>query len=552
MERSNSQTITKEQNPDDYEEGIVLSFESFGLGEEDEINLRRRRHERPTANNKGSSSSGSAGASYSDFSLYTLLEEDAVDDINSKKNIKIQCLTSQETSVHTTKSISDDQCYNLWSGQSIWNAGEASSSNVHNNGAESSIGSMDYIADKYFDPISAQQSYGAGSSSGQSGINSFYNYSSTSNSENQFISSKPLLYNYDPSFRPMRIDTLDNYQFNEIENNGFYSGHEYDTADSPQIILNCLQKALEGGDYEQIDRVLNTLQSQIFSLMTDEKMHFVFRKFVDACEGERLNSVVGELFGWSEPFIIAACCRQGVTSITKLLKKLKKTDHAFTVTEIVSTRFLEMMTHYRARDVILQCLNLFGTGPNMILYEKAVIYFPELAIHQVGCRSLIECIDTITGVHRSILLNHIAYIADYLSNDPYGNYVVQHVLGLKNIDVTCKILQRLQGQFVELAKKKNGSHVVEKCIQSSEAGTIYVVQEILGSPKAAFQLAQHQFGNYVIKRALVNTKEQGFTPLHTSLIKALEPYWNALNGSLGGKSVINCLRNLTEASVERA
>lgn len=83
---------------------------------------------------------------------------------------------------------------------------------------------------------------------------------------------------------------------------------------------------------------------------------------------------------------------------------------------------------------------------------------------------------------------------------------MQNVLSLRNRDVTARIVFSLRGQFVQLAKKTGGSHVVEKCMESSDFGIVSVVQEILVNPKASFRLAQDQFGNYVIQTALKKTK----------------------------------------------
>lgn len=86
------------------------------------------------------------------------------------------------------------------------------------------------------------------------------------------------------------------------------------------------------------------------------------------------------------------------------------------------------------------------------------------------------------------------------------NYVVQNVLSLKTERVSDGIAWRLEGKCVELAKQLGGSYIVEKCIEASELGMVCVVREIVGTPKAAMELAQDIFGNHVIQTALKKTK----------------------------------------------
>lgn len=50
------------------------------------------------------------------------------------------------------------------------------------------------------------------------------------------------------------------------------------------------------------------------------------------------------------------------TSITRLIKRLKKSAHALSIVEILSPHFFPMMTHDIARYVIQQC---FVTFPNL-------------------------------------------------------------------------------------------------------------------------------------------------------------------------------------------
>ncbi|PIN06229.1 hypothetical protein CDL12_21217 [Handroanthus impetiginosus] len=227
-----------------------------------------------------------------------------------------------------------------------------------------------------------------------------------------------------------------------------------------------------------------------------------FRDYVlllaKACED---HSLVETVLLETELFIDAAFRKQGASSIIKLIKKLKveKSHHAFTVTRILSTRFLDMTTHPIARIVIQKCLFFFGSQPNKIMYEKAMHHLDVLAIHEVGCRSLNDCIDTISGEQRAWLLNQIADVSDYLSNHPYG------VLGLKDSQVNTRILKCLRGQFIHLAQKKEGSHVVEKCMESCD----------LGVP--------------------------GFGHINFALVRSLEPHCKELNRTRGGKNVIRLI-----------
>ncbi|KAL2235751.1 UNVERIFIED_CONTAM: putative pumilio 21 [Sesamum indicum] len=295
--------------------------------------------------------------------------------------------------------------------------------------------------------------------------------------------------------------------------------------------VNHLEEIMKGNDREQKESLVSILLQSIFTLMLNRRLHCIYCMLVDVCEGQQLDSLVVRVLSQGEYFLRAAFDQQG--------KVKKSSPHAMAMTRVLSARFMDIMTHPTARDVILQCLLLFPTQLNEVLYEKAILHFQDLAVHEVGCRSLNDCIAHIDGDQRVRLLNHIADVSDFLSYDPYGNYVVQNVLSLRNGDITNKIIDCLENQFIRLAVRKEGSLVVEKCMEASNNGIIKVAAEIVNCPGAAFRLARNKFGNYVIQAALKKTKECGFKSFYDAIVRRLEPRRRALRQTAGGNNVLS-------------
>ncbi len=53
------------------------------------------------------------------------------------------------------------------------------------------------------------------------------------------------------------------------------------------------------------------------------------------------------------------------------------------------------------------------------------------------------------------------------AQDAFGNYVVQYVLELGQVDASRAVIRVLAGQFAELSMQKFSSNVVEKCLKLS-------------------------------------------------------------------------------------
>ncbi|KAL6546837.1 hypothetical protein OROMI_022558 [Orobanche minor] len=342
------------------------------------------------------------------------------------------------------------------------------------------------------------------------------------------------------------LDRPNHHQFLGIENNGPYNYYYYADPmdnDRPAIDLTHIEDILRGEHCLQKETLIYTLQSFVVTLMIDNRMHPIFQALLDACQiKQHFDSLIRTIMLESELFIDAAFCRQGVNSIVKLIRKLKRSHHAFTVTRILSPRSVEMMTDRTARQVIQTCFIMFSHKPNEILYEGTIIHCHYLATHKVGCRSLNDCISTIAGEQRSRLLDNIADSADILCDDPYGNYVLQNVLAINNRQVNARIFNRLRGQFVVLAKRKVGSHTVEKCMEISKLWLLCVIEEILKCPQTPQVLAQHLYGNYIIQKALRMAKEHRLMNQYNALVNSLEPHFPALERTNGGRNVIGVIK----------
>ena len=123
-----------------------------------------------------------------------------------------------------------------------------------------------------------------------------------------------------------------------------------------------------------------------------------------------------------------------------------------------------------------------------------------------------------------------------LLQDAFGNYVVQYVLELGQIEAGAAVMHALESHYAELSMQKFSSNVVEKCLKlgglQTERET--VVREIIVSPLLP-RLLQDSYGNYVVQSSL--TISSG-SSLHQDLVDAIKPYLPALRGTPHGKRIL--------------
>lgn len=95
--------------------------------------------------------------------------------------------------------------------------------------------------------------------------------------------------------------------------------------------------------------------------------------------------------------------------------------------------------------------------------------------------------------------------------DPFANYVIQYVLGLKMKYISKEVGAQLLGSLLELSLEKFSSNVIEKCLEATTEEIRYkMVAEIASAPSFQPYLLD-QYANYVIQKALQVCEEPLFT-----------------------------------------
>ena len=137
-----------------------------------------------------------------------------------------------------------------------------------------------------------------------------------------------------------------------------------------------------------------------------------------------------------------------------------------------------------------------------------------------------KCIDGATEDQRQRLVEVIiTYTKEFVRN-PYGNYVIQYVLDLKDYDVNTVIGKHLQGKLIDLItyedSRKFSSNVIEKCLQlNHNEMKNQMVKEMLGA-ESYLPFLKDQYGNYVVQKTLAVAEPEDLETLISKIKPDME------------------------------
>ncbi|KAJ4723738.1 pumilio-like 12-like isoform X1 [Melia azedarach] len=303
-----------------------------------------------------------------------------------------------------------------------------------------------------------------------------------------------------------------------------------------------LKEKLFSGDSRFTSKIFQAVYRFPFQLMCHQYGRFVFGKLIESCSDHQLTQITLKITSHDREFLDASIDRLGSASIKKMIRVLAKEPLISYVMSILNRLFKFIMVNKFGSSIIIQCLESRYSRENVLIYQAALEHCLTLACHEQGCIYLNNFIDEMIGPRRRQILHLICMNSPNLSADIFGNYVLQHVLKLENLDLIKKIRYAMTGHYIDLSMQKGGSFVVQQCLKYEEM-VQYIVEEFLNSNRI-FQVANDRYGNYVIQTALEETMRVNRFNLHYRLIMKLQPHSAALQFGYG-KNIYNLITRET-------
>ncbi|XP_010478476.1 PREDICTED: pumilio homolog 18-like [Camelina sativa] len=269
-----------------------------------------------------------------------------------------------------------------------------------------------------------------------------------------------------------------------------------------------------------------------------------FNDMITRNNGSEFSRFVSFLTSQSDYFFEIVNDRQGSGRVRRLLGKFQETDEI--LLNAIVHRFIDIMT---GKYSYLVALTAFRVSRSFELFRRTLRDALYLASDVIGCIALNQMITESKGFFRDQLLHEIADNADWLSMDDSGNFVVQHVLNLRDLECTNLVAFRLYSHYVALSSEKRGSYIVEQVLESGSMIALYLVVSnlIKCGGFTLSRLARHEFGNYVVKKALNVTRREGRFDLFLGLVRMLKvsPFLDLLRVSQHGRNIVAILDSTT-------
>ena len=200
---------------------------------------------------------------------------------------------------------------------------------------------------------------------------------------------------------------------------------------------------------------------------------------------------------------------------------------------------------------IIQKFNTDYPSYSKIINKIVIDNCESLATHRHGCCVLQKYLDSPDESMKRNLINSLIDKCLVLIIDQFGNYVMQSVLLLNDVDASNAIASKLLENAAYYSKHKYSSNVVEKCFDFCDEDARKKLIKVLSKAEVMNDLIVDEHGNYVIQKVLAcadlktqNEMLQNIAPMINKLknlnfgeriISRLLVAYPQMNGMLSGK-----------------
>jgi len=236
-------------------------------------------------------------------------------------------------------------------------------------------------------------------------------------------------------------------------------------------------------------------------LMKNKFGNYFIQELIKNANYEQVKFILNLI---SSNFVDISESISGTYVIQKLLEKIDTIELRFVVLQSIENRELEMGFNSNATYVLQKIIEKIPDIERIRLNEIILNNIIFLSVNP-DCVFIVEkFIETITINENKIRIKNIIFMhCVQLSNNPYGNYLIQFILKVwKNEDI-----KNIQNIIIEnanyLVQQRYSSNVIEKCIEifGYEKRNRLIKNMCLKGD--ILQLIKNQYGHYVLNKTII-------------------------------------------------
>ncbi|KAL1917384.1 uncharacterized protein VTP21DRAFT_5040 [Calcarisporiella thermophila] len=292
-----------------------------------------------------------------------------------------------------------------------------------------------------------------------------------------------------------------------------------------------LQNKIEDGDPAAIAFIVKEVYAHMIELMTDPFGNYLCQRLFEHANDEQRTMLA---LAVAPELVSISLHLHGTRAVQRMIENLTHPHQVRIVIMALRGNVVTLIKDLNGNHVIQKCLNHFTSEENQFIYDAVCEQCVEVATHRHGCCVLQRCFDHASSIQKAQLAAQVTKHALVLSQDAYGNYVVQYILDLGERRMFSEaLIRQFVGHISTLSVQKFSSNAIEKCIRVADPETRRLLIAELLDPEKIERLLHDPYGNYVVQTAL----ERADPTQRELLVECVRPLLPGIRNTPYGKRI---------------
>ena len=297
-----------------------------------------------------------------------------------------------------------------------------------------------------------------------------------------------------------------------------------------------LQKKLEDDPLTSIKYFYPAILPYLIPLIKDSFGNYLIQKIFSYINENQIKEIITII---SNNILDIGSNSHGTRVIQFLISFLSTNDLSNYFYNIIKPHIIPLLKELNGTHIIQKFVNDFPQYQNLI-DDIIISNCSSLSMHRHGCCVLQKFLESINGEKKDKLINSLLNDCENLIINQFGNYVIQSILLLNEINYSNIIVEIIIKNPSFYSKHKYSSNVVEKSFDYCDDEIRKKLIQILSEKNIVCDLILDAHGNYVIQKALSCADKD----LQDIIIDNLKSVFTKLKNVSFGERIINRLSNL--------
>jgi hypothetical protein len=185
-----------------------------------------------------------------------------------------------------------------------------------------------------------------------------------------------------------------------------------------------LQKKIDEDRVGNLAIVFNEVKDHIVDLMKDPFGNYLCQRILE-CGSEEQRTIL--LNNCSGSMVDIATNQHGTRALQRLIEFVQGPTQIQVIVDSLRADVVNLIEDLNGNHVIQKCLNHLRPDDAQFIFEAVGANAYKVGVHRHGCCVLQRCIDHASGPQKDKLITQVVDSAYDLSQDQYGNYVIQYI-----------------------------------------------------------------------------------------------------------------------------